>query len=347
LSQQQLENTKDTLESAKEKLEQFEQTENQAALDGLTKHDLTGAILQAGVQSYYAVNDTQDIIAQKQAGVVQYPFLTYGTFSTNLTPEYRYGLPLAVKMGGVVMDIDKILHTKVEINNDREKLTAYNLSRGPSYSLNENLVPEQLFDNPDTPEKEADGISATKALSLAAQQGQTIYTVTKANYAEVLLKLNHSDVVMTDIRNGINAGKTVTVHDTQITLNGWKGTGYTILDPQSGAGAYMIGGGLDGGFTNFFGENQNIITFFLGLGALATLALPILFIPILLITIFSAFMITMYNNLALMEAGCEELTGLNWVVNILAVSAGVLFGSSIVSTIWSAIFGWVYIVSLK
>ena len=153
-------------------------------------------------------------------------------------------------MGGVVMDIDKILHTKVEVNNDREKLTAYNLSRGPSYSLNENLVPEQLFDNPDTPEKEADGISATKALSLAAQQGQTIYTITKANYAEVLPKLNHSDVVITDIRNGINAGKTVTVHATQITLNGWSGTGYTILDPESGAGAYMIGGGLDGGFTS-------------------------------------------------------------------------------------------------
>ncbi|MEN6668952.1 hypothetical protein AAJP47_01085 [Psychrobacter sp. B38] len=54
---------------------------------------------------------------------------------------------------------------------------------------------------------------------------------------------------MTDIRNGVNAGKTVTVHDTQITLNGWSGTGYTILDPESGAGAYMIGGGLDGGFT--------------------------------------------------------------------------------------------------
>ncbi|WP_201634580.1 hypothetical protein [Psychrobacter immobilis] len=46
----------------------------------------------------------------------------------------------------------------------------------------------------------------TKALSLAAQQGQTIYTITKANYAEVLPKLNHSDVVITDIRNGVNAG---------------------------------------------------------------------------------------------------------------------------------------------
>ena len=52
---------------------------------------------------------------------------------------------------------------------------------------------------------------------------------------------------MRDIRNGVNAGKTVTVSERPITLNGWTGTGYTILDPYSGAGAYMIGGGLDGG----------------------------------------------------------------------------------------------------
>lgn len=159
------------------------------------------------------------------------------------------------------MDIDKILHTKVEVNNDREKLTAYNLSRGPSYSLNENRIPEQLFDNPDTPEKEADGVSATKALSLAAQQGQTIYTITKANYAEILPKLNHSNVVMTDIRNGVNTGKTVTVHDTQITLNGWSGTGYTILDPESGAGAYMIGGGLDGGQIEVSSNTWNLLSY--------------------------------------------------------------------------------------
>ncbi|WP_288999303.1 hypothetical protein [uncultured Psychrobacter sp.] len=64
---------------------------------------------------------------------------------------------------------------------------------------------------------------------------------------------------MTDIRNGVNAGKTITVHDTQITLNGWSGTGYTILDPESGAGAYMIGGGLDGGYTDGLGEWQKVL----------------------------------------------------------------------------------------
>lgn len=48
------------------------------------------------------------------------------------------------------MGIDKILYIKVEVNNDRKKLTVYNLSIGLNYSLDENLVPEQLFDNLET-----------------------------------------------------------------------------------------------------------------------------------------------------------------------------------------------------
>ena len=39
---------------------------------------------------------------------------------------------------------------------------------------------------------------------------------------------------------------TVTVSKTQITYNGWTGVGYIIIDPTTGAGAYMISGGLGG-----------------------------------------------------------------------------------------------------
>jgi hypothetical protein len=35
----------------------------------------------------------------------------------------------------------------------------------------------------------------------------------------------------------------------QITYNNWTGTGYIVLDPDTGAGAYMISGGLSGGST--------------------------------------------------------------------------------------------------
>ena len=342
MSQTQLEKTKKTLEDTKAKLEKFQASKDQTALAGLTKHDLTGAIMQAGVQSYFAVLQAQDVIAQKQAGIITNPYMSIGTFGTGLSTQYRFGLALSTKPKGVIMDIDRILKQTVDKDNIRANVTAYNRATGPSMSLNENLIPEQLFDDPKTTEKEAQGISAVKALQIAAQQGQTIYTVTKANYAEILPKLNHSTDVMTDVRDAINAGKEVTISQTQVHAFGWSGTGYIVLDPESGVGGYLIGGGADGGMINFFGENQNLIVLLLGMAAIASVSLPFLFLPVLLITIFSAFMITMYNNLALMEAGCEELVPFNWVINILAVAAGVLFGSSVASTIWSAIFGWMY-----
>ncbi|ELA09170.1 hypothetical protein MOMA_02145 [Moraxella macacae 0408225] len=57
-------------------------------------------------------------------------------------------------------------------------------------SANEHLIPKQLFDDPNTKQKEAQGISAVKVLQIAQEQGQIIYTITKANYAKVLPKFN-------------------------------------------------------------------------------------------------------------------------------------------------------------
>jgi len=38
------------------------------------------------------------------------------------------------------------------------------------------------------------------------------------------------------------------VSKTNITYNGWTGVGYIIIDPDTGAGAYMISGGMSGGW---------------------------------------------------------------------------------------------------
>ena len=49
---------------------------------------------------------------------------------------------------------------------------------------------------------------------------------------------------MRDVANAINAGKEVTISQTQVHAFGWSGTGYIVLDPESGVGGYLIGGGL-------------------------------------------------------------------------------------------------------
>ena len=85
-------------------------------------------------------------------------------------------------------------------------------------------------------------------MQIVQQQGQTIYAITKENYNQVLPKLSLSANVMSDIQNAINADKVVTVHEKNISYKGWHGSGYVILDPKYGTGAYLIGGGANGGF---------------------------------------------------------------------------------------------------
>jgi len=50
------------------------------------------------------------------------------------------------------------------------------------------------------------------------------------------------------ISNAVNAGKTVTVHEREVSVPGWTGTGYMVIDPVTGDGAYMISGGGNGGW---------------------------------------------------------------------------------------------------
>ena len=138
---------------------------------------------------------------------------------------------------------------------------------------------------------------------------------------------------MTDIRNGVNAGKTVTVHDTQITLNGWSGTGYTILDPESGAGAYMIGGGLDGGFTTLIG----LTYLFLGvMGLMVALSGLILAFATggasLLVTIaaITASITVIMKGLAILNPKfalnqCKNYAASIWLGTV-SIFAGALFG---------------------
>lgn len=262
LSQQQLTTLKTQIENTKAKLE----TKDNTQLATLTKHDLTGALLQVGVQSYFAINDVQDKIASSQANVIDHRFMSFGTFSSNLQPNSKYGFPLSVRFAGMMMDIDQLFSQTVARNNDRQQLIAYVASQGPHQSANEHLIPEQLFDDPSTNVKDAEAVSAVKALQLAAQAGQKIFTVTQANASVVLPQLQHKALIMEDVRNAVNAGKVVTISQSMVSYNGWTGVGYSIVDQNTGAGAWLIGGGIDGA-AFMLGALTALMTFTIGISS--------------------------------------------------------------------------------
>ena len=138
------------------------------------------------------------------------------------------------------MDVDRNTHLLAHKDNDHEQWVNYNRASGARLSAMEHLVPEQLFSTPENP---AHGISAVKAIQLAAAEDQKVWTITQANLDVALANIQLSNDIKTDIRNAVNAGQEVTTHEKFVNFYGKTSAGYIILDPATGAGAYMISSG--------------------------------------------------------------------------------------------------------
>jgi hypothetical protein len=63
-----------------------------------------------------------------------------------------------------------------------------------------------------------------------------------------LASLSIGGTVGQEIRNAVNAGKEVTVHEKAISAFGWSGYGYSITDPETGASGYLLEGSGNGGY---------------------------------------------------------------------------------------------------
>ena len=102
---------------------------------------------------------------------------------------------------------------------------------------------EQMFVTPTNP---GEAISAVKAISKAVQAGQRIYTINATNMATVLPNINQSPFVLNEITNAVNAGFEVITHTDAVSVPGWSGAGYIILDAETGDGVYKIESGING-----------------------------------------------------------------------------------------------------
>jgi len=240
------------LDTTKAQLENGDATQ----LANMTKHHLVGDLLEATIFSYFALNNIQDDIAAQQAGIVNYRAPSYGKFSTSLSTSYFYGTPRNVSTDGMVMDVDRVFNINVDKNNDKQKRLDFSKTVGGRYSAMEHLGPEIMLSTEDAP---AHGISAVKAIAIASSQGQKIWTINQANLDLAMAEINLNSETEREIRNSVNTGKVVTTHEQRLNFNGWIGEGYIILDPETGAGAYKIAGGGNGGKVDVVDLINNVI----------------------------------------------------------------------------------------
>lgn len=241
VSQEQMTVLKTKLEATKAKL----QAQN---FNGLTKDDILGDLLYTTALAYHAELGVMKLVSAKTMGVVAITLPSETIFSSELKVTTFFGSPLRASSGGLAMDADRLMSLVKALDGDKEKPKQFMLSSGINSSTLEHSVPEQMFSTPGNP---AQGISALKALQIANEQGIPIYTINQTNIAAILPQLQLDSGTITDIQSAVNSGKEVAVSQTDITFNGWTGCGYIVIDPNTGAGAYMISGGMNGAFIAF------------------------------------------------------------------------------------------------
>jgi hypothetical protein len=163
-----------------------------------------------------------------------------GLFVSPLSVRYFFGIARNGIYKSRVVDVQQNIQAVVAPS--LEARFEYMSQSGIYGSYLENTIIEQLFNY-----ELGRGVSATQVLMEANEQQIPIYAITKENIDRVLPLLAVSSEVKTDIVNAIHAGKHAIVPQREIQHGNWQGSGYIIQDSITGAGAYLLEGGLNGG----------------------------------------------------------------------------------------------------
>jgi hypothetical protein len=311
---------------------QTTQAELQAQdLSNLGKDDIVGDLLYTTALSYHNELGVMKHVSAMAMGVVAITLPSETLFSTELNVQTLFGGPLSASSGGLSMDAQRLITLVKALDGNQDKPIQFLLNSGANSSVLENIVPEQFWS---TSDNSAQGVSAIKALQIANDQGIPIYTISQSNISSILPQLQLDSGTIADIQNAVNAGKVVTVSKSDINFDGWVGCGYDIIDPSTGDGAYMIGGGMNGAWIMVAVGNALIVlglaTEEFGVG-LALLILGLLYVGIGLCIITESDKPLQFALVAIIGiigtvTGRAAGEGIGWLIGVLLGSLNVEAG---------------------
>jgi RHS repeat-associated protein len=189
---------------------------------------------------FWMEHDFFDELEAAGWGVMRTRLPSVGVFASPLTIRYFLGIPKRGWYDSRRLDVSRNLQAAV--GEDQKAVVGFFTASGAAGSYLEGSILKQLFrDNPNTP------LSTARILLLANEQRIPIYSIDAGNLASILPRLQLDPFVEADIANAVAAGKVVTIPEREIASAGWTGTGYIVQDPATGAAAYLIDGGINGG----------------------------------------------------------------------------------------------------
>jgi len=188
---------------------------------------------------FWFLHDMGDEFIAATQKVTAFRLPSVGAFGSPLVTSYFFGIPRSATYKGRYADVKRVLVAAT--TNDGLIPVTFMKQSGLQGSDFEGLAFDFSFNRVG-----GSAGSATRLINQARDSGLAILKITSNN--ETLLQTLSIPVeVKTDIQNAIAAGKEAIVPEGIMTRGNWRGIGYIITDPITGAGAYMINGGYNGG----------------------------------------------------------------------------------------------------
>ena len=215
--------------------------------------DVIGETLHLHGQSYFQQVEAANRLSAHHLGVRAVKRPAEGLVT--VAPVFGYLFGTAVETGdlGFNIDVRRYLVSAASRSGDHDHEFQYVLSSGAAGSAAEHQIFEML--------QGTRAVSAVQLIAEANAQGIPIYQIDATNLAQVLPLLELPSAVRADVVNSVNAGKIVTVPQRDFQYLDWSGVGYLVIDPVTGAGGYLISGGLAGGGTAEDGEGSDVWSF--------------------------------------------------------------------------------------
>lgn len=216
----------------------------QNLLSGLPANTTTQEVVEEALHLtglvYFAEVDSMSDVAAKMTKVTWTREPSQDFIARDLRVISFFGLILQVQPGSVGMDVKRNIVGPVSTTSKAEDERTWMLSAGSFGSAAEHGVFEQIYG--------IESVSTEKILSLANQQGILIYTINKDNISQILPLISAPTIVKQNISDSVlNSGWIAVIPQRGLQVNKWFGYGWQIIDPNSGAGGYLLAGYLTSG----------------------------------------------------------------------------------------------------
>jgi hypothetical protein len=173
--------------------------------------------------------------------VIHYQLPSHVLAGSPLNVRYFFGIPRSASYGSRVMDAKEDLIMAAPADGNAESQRRFVLAAGYVGSYLEAGIFDQAFLlDP------GHSMSTITALKAANERGVAIYTIDQNNVA-ALAQIQTDPEDLQDMQNAVAAGLRVTTAQHDITVDNFTGLGYILEDPETGAAAYLISGGRNGG----------------------------------------------------------------------------------------------------